>query len=233
MDRRGGRRGAPAAHLGHRRAARRVPAAGARLPDALRRGLVHGHSVDGLPARRPHPRRAADVEREVRRLHDAARSGADARAAAGDPRLALRRRPAPRRGDAPAHDPRRGTLRPRPAEPERRAAAARRAVEVRLQGDQVDRPHRPRARTAADDLEHRRARRVRLLRQRQSGRRPSALEPGDGAADRRALAAARRCRSTATPSRSPASTRGWTCAGTFERRQGRRSGPRRRPAGRG
>ena len=53
--------------------------------------------------------------------------------------LAVRRRAADGRGDAPADDPRRRPLRRSAAEPERRAAAARRAVEVRLQGHQVDR----------------------------------------------------------------------------------------------
>ena len=58
------------------------------------------------------------------------------------------------------------------------------------------------------------AERVRLLLQRQPGGRPSALEPGDasGASARSACSrsAGRRCRSTATPSRSPSSTPAWT-----------------------
>ena len=55
-------------------------------------------------------------------------------------RLALCRGPAARRGDAPARDPCRRPLRRDAAEPERCAASPRRALEVRVQGHQVDRP---------------------------------------------------------------------------------------------
>ena len=60
-----------------------------------------------------------------------------------------------------------------------------RAVEVRLQEHQVDRAHQPDREAAADVLEPAERGRVRLLFQRQSGGRSSALEPGDGAAHRR------------------------------------------------
>ncbi len=56
------------------------------------------------------------------------------------------------------------------SEPERRADPARRAVEIRLQVDQVDRPHQPDRQAAADDVEHRQRARIRLLLQRQSAR---------------------------------------------------------------
>ena len=56
-------------------------------------------------------------------------------------RVAVHRRTAARRGDAPAHDSRGRTLRRIPAEPERRAHQAGRALEVRLQEHQVDRAH--------------------------------------------------------------------------------------------
>src|SRR5206468_7299176 len=68
---------------------------------------------------------------------------------------------------------------------ERRPAAARGAVEVRLQGDQVNRQDPPDPGEASHDLESRLAARVRLLRERQPGCEPPSLEPGDGAADRR------------------------------------------------
>ena len=66
--------------------------------------------------------------------------------------LAVRRRAAHGRGDAPADAPRRRPLRRGAAEPERRAAAARRAVEVRLQGHQVDREDPVRREAAAEHL---------------------------------------------------------------------------------
>ena len=51
-----------------------VPARGARVPHALRRGLVDGHPVAGLPAGRPDQAAGADRQREIRRVHDAAGS---------------------------------------------------------------------------------------------------------------------------------------------------------------
>ena len=50
---------------------------------------------------------------------------------------------------------------------------------------------------------------VRVLLQRQPDRGSPALEPGDGATDRRVHAAARRSCSTVTPTRSRRCTRGW------------------------
>ena len=74
-------------------------------------------------------------------LRNAGAPGRDARPARPVPgaALALRRRPAPRRGHAPAHHPRGRPLRRDAAQPERRADPPRRAVEVRLQEHQVDR----------------------------------------------------------------------------------------------
>ena len=71
---------------------------------------------------------------------------------------------------------------------------------------------------AANTLEHRRAERVRLLRQREPAGRSSALEPGDRAAHRRGFSprASRRCCSTATPIRSRTCTRAWICAVTSD-----------------
>jgi hypothetical protein len=71
------------------------------------------------------------------------------------------------------------------AQPERRAAAPRGAVEVRLQGDQVDRAHPPHRDEPPTSLGAREPVRIRLLRQREPAGRSSALEPGDGAAHRR------------------------------------------------
>ena len=78
-----------------------------------------------------------------------------------------------------------GPLRRDPAEPERRADPAGRAVEVRLQEHQVDRADQPGRGAAADLVEPAERGRVRLLLQRESRGRPSALEPGDRAPDRR------------------------------------------------
>ena len=154
--------------------------------------------------------------REVRRVRDAATTRRACPNQSTDVlRVAVRRGPAPRRGDAPAHAPRDRALRPRAAAAGRRAGPARRAVEVRLQGHQVDRQ------------DH--ARRRRSRRRRGTATAPSeygffanvnpkhaapALEPGDRAADRRVRAAARRSCSTATASRSRASTRGWISMST-------------------
>ena len=131
-------------------------------------------------------------------------------------RLALRRGAAHRRGDAPAHDPGGRPLRARHAQPGRRAGAPGRALEVRLQEHQVDRqgPLRRAASRPPPGTAYAPAR-VRLLLEREPGRRSPALEPGERAPHRRARAAARRCRSTATRTRSPASTRAWTCAKNF------------------
>lgn len=78
------------------------------------------------------------------------------------------------------------------AEPERRAGARDRAVEVRLQERQVHRPDPLCRQAAADQLEHRRAQRVRLLFQREPERRSSALEPGDRTPHRRGQGRLRR-----------------------------------------
>ena len=107
---------------------------------------------------------------------------ADARDARAGPAVALRRRAADGRSDAPAHHSRRRALRRGPAESGRRAAPPRRPVEVRLQARQVDRED-PVHREAADEhVAAAGAERIRLLREREPERRSPALEPGDGAA---------------------------------------------------
>ena len=78
------------------------------------------------------------------------------------------------------------------AEPERRAAAAGRALEVRLQEHQVDRADPVRGEAARVVVAGVGAAGVRVLLEREPGRRSSALEPGPRAAHRRVLQAARR-----------------------------------------
>ena len=126
-------------------------------------------------------------------------------------RLAVRRRAAHGRGHAPADAAGRRPVRRDAAQPERRAAAAGGAVEVRLQGHQVDR-----ARSASPNASRATTWNVSAPREygfyanvNPSGG-PPALEPGAGAAHRRGLFAssARRCRSTATPTRWRRSTAG-------------------------
>jgi sulfoxide reductase catalytic subunit YedY len=64
------------------------------------------------------------------------------------------------------------------AEPQRRADTTRRALEIRLQGHQEHRAYQFCRGTAANQLEHIPALGIRLLRKRQSRRRPPAMEPG-------------------------------------------------------
>ena len=158
---------------------------------------------------------------------------ADARPAPRRARVALPRGAAHRRGDELAPAARDRHVRPRPAQPERRAAAAGGAVEVRLQGHQVDRLDPARRDPARDHLEHRRADRVRLLREREPRGRPPALDAEARAPDRRVLEAPHAACSTATGTRSPRSTRAWTCARTSEPTPGApRGGGRGLPAAR-
>ena len=90
-------------------------------------------------------------------------------------------------------------------------------VEVRLQERQVDRAHPVHRQAAADDVGDVGAERVRVLRQRESDRAASALEPGARACGCRGSSRTRRRRcSTATPIRSRASTPAWTSARTTD-----------------
>ena len=126
--------------LRHRRHHEVVPARGAHLSDALRRGLVHGDSLGRLSAGGFREALRADLEGQVRRVHDASGHEADAGSDRARTAVAVRGRAADGRGDAPAGDDGGRALRRGSSEPERRADSARRAVEVRLQGRQVDRP---------------------------------------------------------------------------------------------
>jgi hypothetical protein len=154
-------------------------------------------------------------QRQIRRLRDAGAAGGNARPGIllQDPALALCRGAAARRGDASADDPRgRGAWRGA-AEPERRAGAARRALEIRLQEHQVDRQDQLHRRGAAGDLEYPESARIRLsiptsIRRsiiRAGARRRS----GASAAGCSPSASTRRC-STAMAIRWPRSMTAWT-----------------------
>ena len=103
---------------------------------------------------------------EYRRFRDAARPHTHARPDGGRPSLAVRRGSADGRSDAPADPPGGRPVRARAARPERCAAPAGGAVEIRLQGNQVDREDHAAVDAAADDLEHGCTERVRVLLQR-------------------------------------------------------------------
>ena len=81
-----------------------------------------------------------------------------------------------------------GSLRRNLAGAKWRAGSLDRAVEVRFQEHQVDRESALCRKTAAGVVEHYAAARVRLLLQRQSGSRPSALEPSHRTTHRRIFA---------------------------------------------
>src|SRR5204862_129735 len=104
----------------------------------LRRGVVAGGAVGRLSPERSAGAFQTHLERQVRGVHDAVRSGADAGTALGGAQLAVRRGTADRRGDAPAHPHGGRALRQGPAQPGRRAAAPHRALHVRLQEHQVE-----------------------------------------------------------------------------------------------
>ena len=125
----------------HRRPAEVVPARGARLPHALRRGVVDGDPVDRLSARatllkRLEPTAKAKYVAFTTLLRSRARCRGSSAPVLDWPYVeGLRMDEAHAPADAPGGRP----VRRDAAEPERRAAAAGRAVEVRLQGHQVDR----------------------------------------------------------------------------------------------
>ena len=218
VDRESLRRGRADRHLRAGRPAATPRARGTHLPAALRRSLVDGHSVGRIPARRPAQALRAELARQVRRVQDGHATRRDAGTALPGARLAVRRRPAHRRGHAPADDHCGRPVRRDAAEPERRAAAPGRAVEIRLQGHQVDRRDPLHREAAADELEPVGAARVRLLRQRE----PSVDHPRWSQATERRIGASlfaprsnARCPSTGMPSRWPRSTAAWTCASSY------------------
>ena len=155
---------------------------------------------------------------QVRRLYDSARSQAHAEPKHGRPPLALRRRPADGRGDASAHDARIRNLWQRA--PPQDGAPVRLVVPWKygFKGIKSIVKISLVENAAPNDLERIRARRVRLLRQRQSPRRSSPLEPGHrAAASTTARTGKTRSCSTATPTRSVISIQEWICARTSDR----------------
>ncbi len=98
------------------------------------------------------------------------RSAADAGTGAAGAELAVRRGAAAGRSDEPAHDSGRRAVRRSAAEPERRAASAGHALEVRLQGRQGHHEDPPGREAAGEYLAAHGAERVRLLRQREPER---------------------------------------------------------------
>ena len=81
----------------------KLAARGAYLSAAVRGRVVDGDSVDWHSAGRNHQARAADRQREVRAIHHARRSLADARIVRPHSRLAVFRRFTHGRGDESAH----------------------------------------------------------------------------------------------------------------------------------
>ncbi len=132
---------------------RAFPAGGAGVPDALRRGLVDGDPLVGIPAvpaHRPVEPMASARYVAFETLLDPTRMPGPA---VGRAAVALSRGPSDRRGDAPADPAGDRPLRPRAAGAERCAVATGRALEVRFQGDQVDRQDHAHRDHAQDDME--------------------------------------------------------------------------------
>ncbi len=164
-------------------------------------------------------RRRAARRREVRRVPDAARSGADAGPAQLDRRCGGRTSKA-------CASTRRCTRSPS-SPPVSTARSCRRRTARRCgwscRGSTASRASsrssgsRWSATSRRDDVEHRRPRRVRLLRQRQPEARPPALEPGHRAAHRRDRATRHAPVQRLRRPGGAASTPGWTSMSTSER----------------
>ncbi len=174
-----------AAYVQHRRYHEVSAARRAHLPASLRRGVVDRGSVGRLPLseliKRFEPTRKAKYV-EFMTVYDLSQMPGQHRQVL---QVAVRRRPAHGRGDASADAALPRPVRGRPSEPGWRAAADCVAVEVRIQERQVDRRVRsPRKnRSTAGSF----AARVRLLRQRESEGRSSALDAGQRTPPRRVL----------------------------------------------
>src|SRR5205085_3359429 len=158
---------------------------GARLSASLRRRLVNGYPLGRLPVGAAIERGPAVGPSALCRLSNHLCAKPDAEPEHGGTRLALCRRLAARRSDAPVDAARERTVRANTATAERRAASSGRALEVRLQRDQVNRQDHAHERSAADDLEFGRFGRIRFLLECQPERGSSALESEAGAAHRR------------------------------------------------
>src|SRR5688500_20030721 len=121
----------------------------------------------------------------LRRVSDTARPAANAESTNGGARLALRRRIAFRRSDAPADNTRYRFVRRNIAAAERSAGAIGGAVEVWIQEYQVSREDNPRRRRTADNVEHSGAARIRVIFKRQPECFTPTPDPGDRKAHRR------------------------------------------------
>ena len=109
-----------------------VPARGAGLPPALRRRLVDGHPLAGLPPEEAPGGGGAHGAGPVRALRDGQAPGGDAGAEVALLPLALRGGAAPGRGPERPRPAGHRALREAPAEPERGPPAPGGALEVRL-----------------------------------------------------------------------------------------------------
>ena len=174
----------------HRRTRQAVPARGAHLPDALRRGVVDGHPVGRISAR---PSSSSALEPTSNAKYVAFTTKLDPSQMPGQKRNVL---------DWPYVEGLRIDEAMNPlallavglygrALPNQNGAPLRLVVPWKygFKGIKAICQDRVRQRAAEDDVEQDGARRIRLLRQRQSRGRPSALEPGQGAPHRRVLQA--------------------------------------------
>ena len=202
----------------HRHLLSVVPARGARLPHALRRGLVDGHPVAGLPAGRPDQARwsrpATRSSWSSPRCSIPSRCPASARAVLDWPYVeGLRLDEAMHPLDADGGRPVRQACCPTRTARRcgwwcRGSTASRASSRSSDHASPTTQPQTTWSLAARDEYGF-------YANVNPDGR-PSALEPGHRAPHRRASRAARRCRSTATPSRWPASTPAWTCAATSD-----------------
>ena len=142
VDHQGERQGRQAVRDRHRRPFGQDAARGTRLPPSLRRNLVDGRAVVGLPAALAGRVLQANRRRQVHRHADGLQPQGHAGPEGHPLSLALHRGAGDRRGDARSRLHRHRPLWQADPQAERRAAAARGAVEVWLQERQGDRQHR-------------------------------------------------------------------------------------------
>ena len=173
--------------------------------------MVDGDTVGWAPSGPPARPGGAHGRREVCRLPDPARPHTlPGPAGLGAP-VALRRGTADRRSNASAHHPRGRSLWSTVAVAERRTAPARGALEIWVQGNQVDRQDRTHGRPADLDVERPGTVRVRVLLERQ----PEACRTHDGArrpsSESVRAVGGRRSSSMDMPIRSANSIPAWIC----------------------
>ena len=158
---------------------RQDAAGGTALPAPLRRGLGDGRALVGFPHGGTGQVRQAHIRRAFRAHGDPDGRGNHAGPAPTLVSLALYRRPHPGRGHQRTGLHRDRHLRQADAQAERRDDPPGRALEIRLQVDQVDRALHLHRRAARRPVGRGPATGIRFLRQRQSGGRSPALVPGD------------------------------------------------------